>query len=123
MKIRITNSSFDRVGTVVSAPDGTDVGIDGSRFKDVGMVVELRDPPSVLAYLGLAPDTPPEAVREMLKFLSSGFSDSPSVQAKAESLGLFKWLSAGADMTTLVTNFVSLASREALQKVLSMFGG
>lgn len=123
MKIRITNSRFDRVGTVVSAPAGADIGIDGGQFRDVGMVVELRDPQSVLAYLGLGPDTPPDAVRSVLQFLASGFSDPPSVQAKAESLGFSRWLSIGADMTTLVSNLISLSSPETLQKVLGIFGG
>ena len=120
MAIRITNSTFHTVGTVVSAPKGTEVEIAGGSFVNCGKIVDLRDPPSLLAYLGLSDETPLPLVREMLEFAAVNFLDKPSLQAKSESIGILGWLGASADVSSLVTSLMALGQSDMFQAALSL---
>ncbi len=120
MAIKITRSNFHTVGTVVSAPQGTEVDIAESRFVDCAKIVELRDPPSLLAFLGLSDETPLPLVREMLTFLAAGFVDGPSLKAKSEAIRILPWLNAGASVVTLVAALNAIYRSGALPELLKM---
>ena len=108
MPIKIYDNHFENCGTGISAPSDADIDIGANRFVACGKAIDLRVPESLLGALGLSAETPLEVLREVLTFVGSASRTEPEVAEKATSAGLFKWLSAGADATTLVSGLASL---------------
>ena len=108
MVIKIYDNHFENCGTGISAPSDANIDIGTNRFVACGKAIDLRAPESLLGALGLQPDTPLEVLIEVLSFIGSGQHAEPQITEKVASTGLFKWLSAGADATTLVQGLVSL---------------
>lgn len=120
MDMEIINCRIENCGTGISAPADMKLDIRGTSIANCGRAIELRDPPSLLAALGLQPNTPPADLREVLQFVGAGFSDPPAVKSKAESAGLVKWLAAGSDFTTVVGGIVGLAQSGYVQAALAL---
>lgn len=118
MTIKIYDNHFEGCGTGISAPSDANVEIGANRFFACGKAIDLRAPESLLGALGLRPDTPPEMLREVISFIGASQRTEPEIAEKATSIGLFKWLSAGADTTTLVQGLATLYPY--VQKILSM---
>ena len=108
MAVKIYDNHFENCGTGISAPADANVVIGANRFVACGKAIDLRAPESLLGALGLRPDTPFETLREVLAFVGGGQRTTPEIAEKANSVGLLKWLSAGADTTTLVSGLASL---------------
>ncbi len=108
MAIKIYDNHFENCGTGISAPSDANIDIGANRFVACGKAIDLRAPKSLLGALGLQPDTPLELLKEALSFIGSGQHTEPQITEKAASTGLFNWLSAGADATTLVQGLASL---------------
>jgi hypothetical protein len=108
MAIKIFNNHFENCGTGISAPSDANVEIGANSFVACGRAIDLRAPESLLGALGLSPETPLEVLREVLSFIGTSERTEPEIAEKATATGLFKWLSAGADTTTLVQGLAAL---------------
>ncbi|MBU2754509.1 hypothetical protein HFU84_12920 [Acidithiobacillus sp. CV18-2] len=120
MTIKIIDCHIQGCGTGISAPKDAPLEVSGTTIIDCRKAIELRDQPSFLSALGLSADTPPAVLREVFEFLSQSGSDLQAIHGKAESSGLFRWLSAGADASTLVGALVSVAQSGLVQSMLAM---
>jgi hypothetical protein len=118
--VKIIGGVIRNCGTGISAPKDAALEVTGTEISGCRVAIELRDPPSLLMALGLAPDTPPAVLKEVLAFMATGASDPASVRTKAEASGLLRWLSAGANSTTLIQGLVGIANSGLLQNVLAM---
>ncbi|MCH4271785.1 hypothetical protein [Kerstersia gyiorum] len=121
MSIKIYNNRFENCGTGISAPADADVDIGANSFIACGKAIDLRGPESLLGFLGLKNDTPLHVLREVLCFVGKAQRTELEIQDKADSAGLFSWLSVGADTTTLVSGLASLY--EHVPKILAALGG
>lgn len=108
MAIKIYGNHFENCGTGISAPKDADLDIGANQFVACGRAIDLRDPPTLLQALGLREETPLPLVREVFAYVSSSQRSDPEVRSKAESIGLLKWLSAGADASTLISAIASM---------------
>lgn len=108
MAIKIYGNHFEGCGTGISAPADANLDIGANRFVACGKAIDLRAPETLLGALGLSPDTSPEVLREVLAYVGASRRSEPEIAEKVQAAGLFKWLSAGADTTTLVTGFAAL---------------
>ncbi|MBA3004113.1 MAG: hypothetical protein FP813_09725 [Desulfurivibrio sp.] len=120
MTIKISDCHFENCGTGVSAPKDAKLDMSNNKFVACKKAIELRDPPTLLETIGLANNTPLPLVREVFEFLVAGFPDEPAIRTKAESSGLFSWLSVGADTTTVVAGLMQLQQSGLIQAVLAM---
>ncbi|WP_137885160.1 hypothetical protein [Pseudomonas sp. 2FE] len=108
MSIKIYDNHFENCGTGISAPADADIDIGANRFVACGKAIDIRTPESLFGALGLRNDTPPELLREVLSFIGNTHRAEAEIAEKAASVGLFKWLSASADTTTLISGLASL---------------
>ena len=108
MTIRIFGNTFENCGTGISAPKDAHLEIGANQFFACGKAIDLRDPPSLMQAMGLKNDTPIPLVRELFEFVASARPEEPELRKKAESIGLLKWLSAGADASTLISAMANL---------------
>ncbi|WP_386341780.1 hypothetical protein O4D10_09180 [Xanthomonas citri pv. citri] len=121
MGIKIYNNHVEGCVTGISAPADANMDIGANRFIACGKAIDINTPGTLIGVLGLSPDTPPEVLREVLAYVGAGQRSEPEIAEKVETAGLFKWLAAGADATTLVTTLGSLFPY--LPKILATFGG
>ena len=108
MPIKIHGNYFENCGTGISAPTDSDLEIGANQFVACGKAIDLRDPPSLIRALGLRDETPMPLIREILAFVGATPRSELEVQSKSESIGLLKWLSAGADASTLASTVTAL---------------
>ena len=108
MSNKIHGNQFHNCGTGISAPSDANLDIGDNQFVACGKAIDLRDTPSLISALGLRSDTPIELVREILSFSGVAPRSASDIQSKSESIGLFKWLAAGADTSTLVSAVAGL---------------
>ena len=120
MAIKIYGNHFENCGTGISAPKDAHLEVGLNTFIACDKAVDLRDPPSLMQALGLKSDTPIPVLRELLEYLAAGQRSEADVKAKAESVGPFKWLSAGADAATLASAILSLQPN--VPAILRAFG-
>ena len=120
MTTKIYGNHFENCSTGISAPKDANLEIGSNKFVACGKAVDLRDPPSLMRALGLEGDTPVPVLREVLEYLATGQRSEAEVKAKVESVGLFKWLSAGADASTLASAVLSL--HPYIPTILGVFG-
>lgn len=115
MAINITNSKFNMCKGVISAPSdiSIDINMDSNSFNLCGSVVHLRAPESLSGALGLKPDTPKDILLDVLSFISTSQKPAQEIEEKVRSAGLLEWLSAGANVTTLVQGLGELYPRAA----------
>lgn len=121
MYIKISENYIEGGGIGISVPAEAEVDIEKNRIIACGKAIEIRAPESLLGALGLRPDTPLDSLREVLSFIRSAPRTHPEIVAKATSAGLFGWLSAGADSTTLISGLASLY--EHIPSILAVLPG
>ena len=108
MPIKISGNHFKNCEVGVSAPASSDLDIGSNRFVSCGKAIDLRNPSSLVEAIGLQSDTPMHLLREVFAFAAVSLRSESEIREKSESLGLFKWISAGADASTLVSAIASL---------------
>lgn len=120
MVVKIYDNKIVKCGVGISTPKDANVEIGTNDFQDCGIAIELRDPPSFLESVGLMPDTPIEKVVAILKSIDKGDIDDKNLESEMEKRGLFEYLSAGANVSTLVSALVQLSTSDQIQQVLSL---
>lgn len=111
MSLKISNSTMNHVGTVVSTThdDKSAYEFDQCHFVNVEKLFEMRDAPGLYARIGLPPDMPVEHFQQALEVLAA--SHGLPLQQRVEQLRgskLESLLSTGANLTTIVGNILSV---------------
>lgn len=120
MAIKIFGNTIDTCGTGISTPKDADVEIGTNNITNCGTAIELRDPPSFLASLGLREDTPTEKVVAVLNAIYSGATDESAIEKEIKKIGLLDYLSGAANLTTLVSGFYQLSNSSLVQQALAL---
>lgn len=120
MTVKIYDNKIIDCGVGVSTPKDADVEIGTNDFQNCGIAIELRDPPSFLESIGLMSDTPIEKIVAILQSINKGDMDDKNLESEIEKSGLFDYLSAGANTSTLVSAFMQLSTSDQIQQVLTL---
>lgn len=87
----------------ISAPKDAAISLDGTTFEGCRKALDLRDPPSFIASLGLKDDVPPRLLLALLRNMqAAGQSTEAAIEAKAKKIGLFDWVNASGSASTLI---------------------
>ena len=121
MTIKIYNNTMIDCGVGISSPKDANVEIGANNFKNCGTAIELRDPPSFIEHIGLRADTPVEKVIAILQSIDNGELNNKNLDHEIEKSGLFDYLSAGANASTLISAFMQLSASDQIQQVLALF--
>jgi hypothetical protein len=120
MVVRIFGNNIDNCQTAISTPKDADVDIDANDITNCVTAIELRDPPSFLASLGLQEDTPTDKVIAVLCAISDGEADERAIAEKVQKVGLSGYLSGAANLTTLVSAFYQLSNSSLIQQAIAL---
>lgn len=120
MTVKIFGNKIDNCGTGISTPKDADVEIGTNDITNCGTAIELRDPPSLLASLGLKENIPTEKVIAVLNAISSGATDEPAIESEIRKIGLLDYLSGAANLTTLVSGFYQLSNSSLVQQAIAL---
>ena len=120
MTVKIYDNTIIDCGVGVSTPKDADVEIGTNDFQNCDIAIELRDPPSFLESIGLMSDTPIEKIVAILQSINEGDMDDKNLESEIEKSGLFDYLSAGANTSTLVSAFMQLSTSDQIQQVLTL---
>lgn len=117
----VEDCDFGFCKTGITAPSDPDTIVRGSRFTGCETGIEWRDPPSLLASLGLRADAPRHALRELLEFAEKNQGQGSSLADKARRVGLLDYLAAGANVATLVNSILQLSESQLAQALRVLF--
>lgn len=108
MVIKIYDNHIEGCAIGISAPADANLDIGTNRFVACEKAIDIRAPEALLGGLGLNPDTPLEVLYDVLAYLGADRRTGAEISEKVQSTGLLKWLSAGADASTLICGLGSL---------------
>lgn len=112
LKLDISGNTFRGVGTVLSLPHGSDAEIkftDNDSKNCINGIVE-RDKPSFLNALGLPPDTPADAVLEVIKTIRA--APEASQEEKLEVIKkskIWTYVERSSSAITVVQGLIAIA--------------
>jgi len=119
MPIKMIDCSIEDCGIGISAPATLRLDLTRTNIVNCQKAIEIRDPQSILASLGLPEDTPTNLLRETLQTLlrtrELGLKQSAEAAAKTR---LFEWLGGVANSTTILANLVSLSQNGLVRGLL-----
>lgn len=110
MAIKINNSNFEYNDTGMRTPSSADVTVDGSRFANNTIGIDIYLTSDNLAEVGLRNDTPKEIIDSVNSILISD-RDKPkeSLIKRLESSGIVSWINASASATSVIQAIAALA--------------
>lgn len=122
-KITMIGCSMTNVGVGLSMPggDGHEAAIIDTTFDRVGKAVEMRDPVSLRAQLGLAENVSAADMRSFFQLLRSGAMP----ELAAEKSGLARFVKPGLKAADVALNLANLATKlpDVWPKVISVIAG
>ncbi len=120
MTITLKNVSIVNCDTGISAPADAAIHADGLNIVGCTRAIELRDPPSLLTHLGLAKNTPPEVLADVLRALQKPGLTQEQVTTTVRDSKLRSWLGAGADISAVGGGIFQLYQSNLVQNILAM---
>ena len=118
----VTFKNCTAIGAQVgfAAPENSDTHFDGNQTINCGVGYLIYNGDFNPLAIGLLPSTPPDQLLKLLKFIEAEKGVEPHyIQQKFEQLGLADYLGIGADLTTIVSNLVSLADTPQLASLIA----
>ena len=122
MAIKIFNNHISGSTIGISAPKNANIDIGANAIINCGTAIEIRDEVSLRAVLGLSK----EAKAEDISMIFQAINNSPTLDTAIEtarSSGAESLLSAGANITTLISGFFQLKESGLVQAALAVLSG
>ena len=122
MAIRIYNNHISGSAIGISVPENANVEIGTNAIVNCSTAIEVRDEISLRAILGLSK----EARAEDISMLFQTLVKSPTLETAIEtarSTGAESLLSAGANITTLISGFFQLKESGLVKAALAVLSG
>lgn len=121
MVAKIYGNRIINCGTGISYPKDANAEIYSNDIRDCGTAIESRDPIELLVKIGLKKETPKDKVLTILEYIRNSNNDQNLIKDEIKKIGLLKYLSGTADLTTIVSTLCSLSQQPIFDKVISLF--
>ena len=122
MGIKIYNNHIFGADISISVPENANVEIDANAIVDCRTAIEIRDEVSLRAILGLSKEANAEEISKLFQSLSN----SPTNEAATEFAKINRaenLLSAGANLTTLISGFFQLKESGLVKSAIAILSG
>ncbi len=120
MSIKIYDNTIVNCETGISVPKDADVEIGRNNITACNIAIELRDSPSFIESIGLTAEAPTEKIVAVLTAISSGTADKILIKKEIQEHGLLDYLSATANISTVVSAFYQLVSSSLVQQAIAL---
>lgn len=120
MTNKFTIGSITNCGTGFSAPADAKFDLNVGTFDRCQKAIELRDPPSLMESIGLPRDISPPLLRDLLCQLQNPGLTRVEISSCVEQSRLRRDLGAGADISTIITGFMTLYQSNLVPAALAM---
>lgn len=118
--MKLIDVNISNCGTGISAPADAHIEAERLNITECKKAIELRDPPSILQYLGLSPSTPNNELAIVLREANDRALSLKDLEDIVSGSDLPRWLTAGANITTVSTGIFQLVQGGLIQSIISL---